>query len=417
MKRVSSLICLLLFVCMAVSCGGGSDSGPKQVVKEISAQNGGTITSSDNSVSIDIPGGALDSDVEITMTIVDAKGYKGTEGKHVISKIVEFEPSGTIFKKPVVITMKNQEKIANKIITAAVYNETKGAWSYSEKGVAMKRDAGGDPIMMTAGGDPIMLNDKGEMYTTPAAGGDPIMLSAGGDPIMLTDDGMQMTNAASGTEMHMTTGHFTAYTFIALEPEGKQQCSPTSGAPCTNWSDDWSTGTVWSSISGELKKWSEAEEFCANLTEKGFEEWKWRLPDINELRTLIHDCPGSMAGGECGVSAPDHLSSGDRNDSCTCGEKENDEVYYSILGDESVWLWSSSDVDGDPDFAWSVNFSEANVKMRDKSDESFVRCVKYDPGDAPETEPDTEAQPDSDDQEALPDTEPEQEPDTDSETE
>ena len=59
-----------------------------------------------------------------------------------------------------------------------------------------------------------MLNDKGELYATPAAGGDPIMLSAGGDPIMLTDDGMQMTNAASGTEMHMTTGHFTAYTFM-----------------------------------------------------------------------------------------------------------------------------------------------------------------------------------------------------------
>lgn len=45
------------------------------------------------------------------------------------------------------------------------------------------------------------------------------MLSAAGDPIMVTAAGDPIMNSAAGDPIMMTTGHFTAYTFIAVNPK------------------------------------------------------------------------------------------------------------------------------------------------------------------------------------------------------
>ena len=241
MKHFFSLICVLALFGALVACGSKKEEKPEyeeQVTKEVPAEEGGKVESSDGSTSIEIPGGALDEDTKITMRIYDAQGYVGTEGQHVLSKVVEFEPSGLIFKKPVVITMINNENTEGKVITAAVYRESKGEWSYNEHGayaVVAGKDEAGDPIMQSAAGDPIMLNAAGDPIMTNAAGdpimmaaaGDPIMLAAAGDPIMTNAAGDPIMNAAAGDPIMMTTGHFTAYTFIALgsdkpveEPDG-----------------------------------------------------------------------------------------------------------------------------------------------------------------------------------------------------
>ena len=223
---------LVLVAVLAVSCSGkktthDENACVEEVSKEISAEEGGTVESSDGKTSIEIPGGALESDTVITMRIYDAEGYKGTDGKDVISKVVEFEPSGTVFKKPVMISMTALEDVKvdilrdakKKVVTAAVYREEKGEWSYSPTGAAVKisgEDASGDPIMTTAAGDPIMLSAAGDPIMTTAAG-DPIMLSAAGDPIMVTAAGDPIMNSAAGDPIMMTTGHFTSYAFFFVE--------------------------------------------------------------------------------------------------------------------------------------------------------------------------------------------------------
>ncbi|MBR4531388.1 DUF1566 domain-containing protein [bacterium] len=224
MKRFLSLTCVFLLIFAVVSCGGkkkkeGKPVYEEQVTQEISAEEGGTVKNSDDSVSIEVPGGALDEDLTITMTIYDAEGYVGTEGQKVVSKVVEFEPSGTVFKKPVIIKMAATESFENQVLTAAVYRESKGEWSYDEHGVyavLQGRDAAGDPVMTSAAGDPIMLSAAGDPIMMSAAG-DPIMMAAAGDPIMLASAGDPIMNAAAGDPIMMTTGHFTAYTFITLD--------------------------------------------------------------------------------------------------------------------------------------------------------------------------------------------------------
>ena len=232
MKRFLSLICVFLLIIAVVSCGGDKKVKPayeEQVTKEVSSEEGGKVESKDGKTSIEIPGGALDSNTTITMRIYDAKGYVGTEGQKVVSKVVEFEPSGLVFKKPVIITMAATEEVKEKVFSAAVYRESTGEWSYSDEGayalLSDTKDAAGDPIMTNAAGDPIMLNAAGDPIMMSAAGdpimmaaaGDPIMLASAGDPIMSNAAGDPIMNAAAGDPIMMTTGHFTAYTFIVLD--------------------------------------------------------------------------------------------------------------------------------------------------------------------------------------------------------
>ena len=231
------LVLVLAFVAVfAVSCGDKKNGGAvkEKVSQEISADDGGTISTSDESVTMDIPAGALDSDTKITMTVYESSRYAVKKGEEVVTTVVECEPSGTVFKKPILIKMTNDTNIVNKLITAAVYDESKGAWSYSGSGKAVMiagKDAAGDPIMTTAAGNPVSLNEAGDPIMTSAAG-DPIMLASAGDPIMVTAAGDPIMNSAAGDPIMMTTGHFTAYTFIALgdDWEGPEKPDDTDDA-------------------------------------------------------------------------------------------------------------------------------------------------------------------------------------------
>ena len=233
MKRFFSLIFVFVLMLSVASCGNSKKENPvyeEQVSKDIKAEEGGKVESSDGKTSIEIPADALDSDTKITMTIYDVSGYAAIPdkigGMKVVSKVVEFEPSGTVFKKPVIITMTATEAFENKIVSAAVFYEKEGRLSYSEHGAygVMGRDAAGDPIMTTAAGDPIMLSD-GNLTTGAgdpimnSAAGDPIMMASAGDPIMNSAAGDPIMNSAAGDPIMMATGHFTAYTFITIDPK------------------------------------------------------------------------------------------------------------------------------------------------------------------------------------------------------
>ena len=252
MKRVLSLVLIFILVFAVASCGDKKkkkDDVKEKVSKEISAEEGGTVSTSDESVAVDIPADALDSNTTITVSVYESSHYSTAKGEKVISTVVEFEPSGTVFKKPIIIKMTANNEIKDKVVAAAVYNEAKGAWSYSEHSeyaILVGKDAAGDPIMQTAAGDPIMLNAAGDPIMMNAAGdpimlasaGDPIMLASAGDPIMSNAAGDPIMNAAAGDPIMMTTGHFTAYTFIVVEESDSQAGTGDADADTNDGDED-----------------------------------------------------------------------------------------------------------------------------------------------------------------------------------
>ena len=150
--------------------------------------------------------------------------------------------------------------------------------------------------------------------------------------------------------------------------EPTEPTEPTDTQSCTTID-----GNMWSSLSSDEMVWNDAVSYCNNLTECGYSDW--RLPNINKLRTLIKNCPGSQTGGSCAVKDPGCLSDSCWSSDCFCEYRENDDGYYSKLGDD-VWLWSSSTRSDHTDVAWGVNFGNGYVDSYGKSSNNYVRCVR-----------------------------------------
>ena len=137
----------------------------------------------------------------------------------------------------------------------------------------------------------------------------------------------------------------------------------------------------WSKRSRNEMNWNEAKQYCANLTEGGYSDW--RLPNIDELRTTIKNCPKTEPGGECKVSEKNGCLSSQQcgnarsKDSCGCEYKKNNGGYYSKLGDhDGVYLWSSSTLVGSANRAWAVDFDDGGVSNLYKTNNYDVRCVR-----------------------------------------
>lgn len=124
--------------------------------------------------------------------------------------------------------------------------------------------------------------------------------------------------------------------------------------------------------------WNDAVNYCNNLVEGGYTDW--RLPNIDELRTTIKNCPGrTETNGKCKVSEKNKCLSEDcwnPAGSCFC----NAMIYINNhdIFDEHVSgiFWSSSISSDDPLVAWAVNFEDANVARGNMDSKFYVRCVR-----------------------------------------
>ncbi len=166
-------------------------------------------------------------------------------------------------------------------------------------------------------------------------------------------------------------------------PSEISECSANAKFPCK----DSQSGLIWSTKK-ELS-WAEyddsdtlvypAKTYCDNLTEGGYSDW--RLPTIDEVRTLIQNCEGTVSGGSCAVSDPDHLSQDNdwTIEACYYCDAEqpgfNPDIPHSKLGETDNY-WSSSVISDYPDSAWGVAFEYGNVNGYGMESENSVRCVR-----------------------------------------
>ena len=137
---------------------------------------------------------------------------------------------------------------------------------------------------------------------------------------------------------------------------------------------DPSTGLTWSSVSSNEMDWETAKRYCEDLTEGG--DSGWRLPTIDDLRTLIQNCSKTETSGSCALSDPDNLSKDGDWSAETCASCDDDlSGGHSKFGDTN-WFWSSSAIADYTGYAWFVYFKSGSVQYSVQSDGRYVRCVK-----------------------------------------
>jgi|GEM_PF-2039863 len=157
---------------------------------------------------------------------------------------------------------------------------------------------------------------------------------------------------------------------------------------------DYETGLVWSDISEEPMDWDHAKQYCKRL--KDGDEGGWRLPNIDELRTLLTS-KNAATGGTCKVSAKNKCLDSSCwsmetcfEDACRVSEEKCffKDGRYSKLEDgrnNNIWLWSSSvksdksdkkDKSGKKENAWYVDFNKGGVHDYRKESKFYVRCVR-----------------------------------------
>ncbi len=158
---------------------------------------------------------------------------------------------------------------------------------------------------------------------------------------------------------------------------GRNACTNSGGVRCVRKIDGFNANTGCNVVDGNM--WSSKKFFwgnnCDNLTECGFSDW--HMPTIDELRTLIRNCEGTVTGGECGVT-DECLSKKDCWAQNVCSSCPRDASgKYSKLGDTDVLFSSSAQADYSSD-DWYVNFIYGTVASGSPETytEYFYRCVR-----------------------------------------
>ena len=138
---------------------------------------------------------------------------------------------------------------------------------------------------------------------------------------------------------------------------------------------DLKNGFMWSDKpSNEKRTLQKAKNYCEDLIQYGYSDW--RLPNIDELRTLIQYCQKTETNGECKVSEKNNCLNSDcwyPENSCSCSTDE-DERYSKLEDVEEFWS-SSPRADGE-NFAWYVDFSKGYIDAKDSNSKLAFLCIR-----------------------------------------
>ena len=157
-------------------------------------------------------------------------------------------------------------------------------------------------------------------------------------------------------------------------PLGIDHQSASAASPSHGCQDGWvdsDRGLCWQNpardLSADLR---DAHDYCAGLG-RG-----WRLPNINELLSLVRGCDQS----QCGLSDPDCLHTGCKTgcNQCALDGGPDAGIYWpdALAGPVTDGYWSSSRVPGHQS-AWLINFRWGGVyKNYISAENPHLRCVK-----------------------------------------
>jgi len=139
-----------------------------------------------------------------------------------------------------------------------------------------------------------------------------------------------------------------------------------------------SSGLEWQDGHADTVSWAQAIAYCDDLTEGGHEDW--RLPTIDELRSLVVGCSATEPGGSCGVTDECTASACAAASSCGCANYlgPGPSGCYTDAADPSpcMLLWSAVSVSDSPEEAWTLDFPGARVGAMPKEQTPAGYCVR-----------------------------------------
>ncbi len=159
------------------------------------------------------------------------------------------------------------------------------------------------------------------------------------------------------------------------------QCNDGTCALMT-WVDEGSNLEWEVSHSCVQPTWEGAKTYCDNLELDGSD---WRLPTINELRSLVRGCWDSYSAGACGVRVSCLSKSCETSscDGCSGGLGPSEGGLYwphEVTGCPTglPTYWTSSEVSDQSEYCWVVDFYDGEVSSKycGPTLSGHVRCVR-----------------------------------------
>lgn len=143
------------------------------------------------------------------------------------------------------------------------------------------------------------------------------------------------------------------------------------------------SGLLWQRSKVDPMTYEDGARYCERSRLGAMEDW--RLPTIEELRTIVRGCMATVHSGTCQIR-DDCLSRQCRVDECAgcgAGAGPGEEGFYWERG---VWerefgstrgeYWSSSVVkDGPGDEVWAVSFVSGGIAPKERESGGETRCV------------------------------------------
>ena len=214
--------------------------------------------------------------------------------------------------------------------------------------------------------------------------------SSDGETSTTTGTGSSTTDDGSSSGTTADAGSSTSTTSDGSETSSGSTTGPsvgcTPGDPCCNdqgefeecWIDP-GNALVWELVpGGGNPSVGDAMTYCDGLTLAGASGW--RVPTLDELRTLVRGCADTQSAGACGL-ADDCSTSDCRNDACDgCIDAANQGpgmfgcYWEPNLQGECGRYWTSAGPGGG--LGWIVDFDDATVRQADASlPAGLIRCV------------------------------------------
>jgi len=140
---------------------------------------------------------------------------------------------------------------------------------------------------------------------------------------------------------------------------------------------------IWTKNDQGFFDYKDAQEHCSKLELDGHREW--RLPTIDEWRSIIEGCPGSKSGGKCMVSDICVNRNKCYSFDCKCPELKGPGEYGcywndKVWGKECSGYWSDTK---NPEFGafgqsglWIILFDRGSLGTTSLENRWYTKCVK-----------------------------------------